>query len=32
MREKDGKVTSGNFVLDVYFNELWAGKVNFAIK
>ena len=32
LRGTNGKVTSGNFVLDVYFNGLWAGKVNFVIK
>ena len=31
MRGTDGQVVAGQYRMDIYFNQLWAGKTNFRI-
>ena len=32
MRETDGQVVAGQYRMDIYFNQLWAGKTSFRIQ
>ena len=32
MRETDGQVVEGQYRMDIYFNQLWAGKTSFRIQ